>query len=122
MPLLTDDEIRALLDGATPGPWAWDDRRGWAYLSGGGWIQFARVAVEVDDKPNAEGQANARLIAAAPSLAAEVLRLREALREIQQMRVLAVPPWTHEKAADTYSAAIDAVKHIARAALKGAAQ
>lgn len=80
MPALTNDEIRALLDDATPGPWKakraphgpidiFDHREmDIVTVYGGG--------VELEHKAG-----NARLIAAAPDAFAEVLRLREVLRE-----------------------------------------
>ena len=69
---MTDDELRALLAGATPGPWAaiWRPNiRNYALQLGPG---------DVDCMAHHE-QRNARLIAAAPELAAEVLRLRRVL-------------------------------------------
>lgn len=82
---MTDADLRALLDAATKGPWK--TRRGFhddeeeiypAEVDGkkrpavGQWAEFAVVS----RRPAAERKANARLIAAAPDLAAEVLRLR----------------------------------------------
>lgn len=80
----TTTDLRTMLDQATPGPWVWehwdgnDDnicrilhwRQAPAYAIGD------RVADEVD-KP-----ADARLIAAAPDLCAEVIRLREAIERM----------------------------------------
>jgi hypothetical protein len=54
----------------TPGPWEAVQRGDWAYLSGKGWWDFASVAVRVDGKPNAEGEANLRVTKAAPDLLA----------------------------------------------------
>ena len=113
---MTDDEIRAMLEGATPGPWrlgSWGDN-----VFGTGprdeWLTICRV--KRDDAPLEESPdgADARLIAAAPDAFAEVLRLREALRE-----------------ADLHLAYLDerqptgttpAIRARIAAALKGAAQ
>lgn len=90
---MTDDEIRALLEAATPGPWGNETVRTSCGVCHkiGPWPHKWRHGNEMsaciyDDYPSPpEGTdnmlANARLIASAPSLAAEVLRLREALRE-----------------------------------------
>lgn len=70
---MTDDELRALLDGATPGEWdATALRRESAVCTSGG----ALVADCVTD-------ADARLIAAAPDLAREVLELRAKVRDYE---------------------------------------
>ena len=57
----------------TKGPWRIqeqiDKETGMVYLSGHNWIGFAGIIVEMDGGlPSKEGQANARLIAAAPEL------------------------------------------------------
>lgn len=69
---MTDDELHRLLAEATPGPW---------YLSDSGWIETEGelVALINENSLSEAEKADARLIAAAPDLAAEVLRLREAL-------------------------------------------
>ena len=55
----------------TPGPWRFDGiEDGEMRLSAESWGWFARVCIEVDEAPSNEGQANARLIAAAPDLLA----------------------------------------------------
>ena len=61
----------------TPGPWVVEDERyhgpNWAIIGSAdtaGWHAFVRVAVQLDNKPSDEGEANARLIAAAPDLLA----------------------------------------------------
>lgn len=67
---LTDDELRAMMDGATPGEWLSDgDNDVCAYPdreSG----EMGRMVAECMNEPDA------RLIAAAPDLAREVLELR----------------------------------------------
>jgi hypothetical protein len=76
---MTDDELRAMIEAATPGPWhvGKDPEVSIAcgYFVGGG--GFARADMT---GPGDKQGPNARLIAAAPDLAAEVLRLRAALR------------------------------------------
>lgn len=68
----------------TPGPWRID--RAIAYddgdngmsavsISGDGWGEFAKCLVKFDDEDPPEGQANARLIAAAPDLLSALERL-----------------------------------------------
>ena len=67
---MTDDEISALIEASTPGPW----------VSACGDIAAQQSSIYVA-RAILGHSSNARLIAAAPSLAAEVLRLRGALRE-----------------------------------------
>lgn len=60
----------------TPGPWTIGEMyttgghgyEGYAPVSGDGWVAFAKVAVSLDGEPSGEGEANAKLIAAAPRL------------------------------------------------------
>jgi hypothetical protein len=59
------------MSGHTPGPWALNTDGPFAYLNGNPnaacpWFKFASVVVRVNDEPCLEGEANARLIAAAP--------------------------------------------------------
>lgn len=81
---LTDDQVKALLDGATPGPWRSDD-----------------VAVRLEDKSlvalvygNGRGSfmANNRLIAAAPDLARALLDARAELARVRADAALAQTP------------------------------
>jgi hypothetical protein len=85
---MDSDTIRQMLSEATPGPWTMDERKHKcgaisARISAPEWDDFARVWVGLKDPAGArdDGIANARLIAAAPDLAAEVLRLRSALQQ-----------------------------------------
>lgn len=83
---MTDDEVRALLDAATPGPWgATDD--GYCIMGGkppkGALHEWKNTVCQVQMNDvvtglltKAEAQANKRAIATWPNLAAEVLRLR----------------------------------------------
>lgn len=93
---MDNDTIRKLLDEATPGPWSLYEtrRRMITHVSAGTWTDFASVCTRLvgDDEPDAEGVANARLIAAAPYLAAEVLRLRERLlaKDDETIRLAAI--------------------------------
>lgn len=55
----------------TAGPWTLGPQRGsWRPISGDGWSGLAHVFVETDNRPDDEGAANARLIAASPTLLA----------------------------------------------------
>lgn len=88
---MTDEELRAMLDAATPGPWEATrkvHKSGTVSVrfSGENWADFARVWVRSSgcESANQEGEANARLIAAAPDLAAEVLRLRAELAALKE--------------------------------------
>lgn len=92
MSTITSEELRRLLDAATPGPWG---VRGDGYDGEdidvfpnhapppdyGDWAELARVAGgfgdENDDGVSTETVANAQLIARLPDLAAELLTLRE---------------------------------------------
>lgn len=77
------DKLDQLLKAATKGPWGLGDRgtkkdgSQYARVFGRGWIGLARVWVRMhsasEDTPS--GVANAELIALAPDLAAEVIRL-----------------------------------------------
>lgn len=98
---MTTDELKALLDGATPGPWEAVLDVFWrVYVADGG--DYAGQCVgdmnesaamwrsPSDEQPDDFAEANARLIALAPDLLAEVIALRErqarlveALREIE---------------------------------------
>lgn len=79
---MTTDEIKALLDGVTKGPWG---ARGKYAMAVGNCIAIT----DTDNASEARMEANARLIAAAPDLAAlalrqaeEIERLRRALRRL----------------------------------------
>lgn len=85
---MTTDELRELLAKVTPGPWrdmegaiqsqsTWWDEHGVEHRD---W-SFPRILAQVTD--DWDQFANARLIALAPSLAAEVLRLREAISGLE---------------------------------------
>jgi hypothetical protein len=95
---LTTDELRALLEAATPGPWIVEaDRSHYDTMT-------IVVAGDERQKPPpvnqmcvsvggfadiAEAEANTALIAAAPSLAAEVLALREERERLRGALALA---------------------------------
>lgn len=71
--------------GHTPGPWRLSGTEdAMRHVSGGDWVRFAEVVVELrsEDDPHAhetspEGEANARLIAAAPALLESLARVTE---------------------------------------------
>jgi hypothetical protein len=121
---MDSDTIRQMLSEATPGPWTMDERKHKcgaisARISAPEWDDFARVWVGLKDPAGArdDGIANARLIAAAPDLAAEVLRLRGALDEISGMgfdQPASGPDLTDEQWARRRAGTM---QHIAHAAL-----
>ena len=82
----TDEELRALLAAATPGPWEWWTSNSFRRLSSNATRKDGDVMYGVAQRdghgdvvlPNGGWDGpDAKLIAAAPDLAAEVLRLRE---------------------------------------------
>jgi hypothetical protein len=101
---MTTDELKALLDGATPGPWeAVLDVFWHVYVADGG--DYAGQCVgdmnesaamwrsPSDEQPDDFAEANARLIAQAPALAAELIALREReARLVEALREIATDP------------------------------
>ncbi|MDQ3023027.1 MAG: hypothetical protein M3R04_01385 [bacterium] len=89
----TSAELEDVLAKATPGPWRVRPPNSVAILgmrrhvrADGSHIDFESMLARVEQNPNRE--ANANLIALAPALAAEVVRLREALAEQQAVRIV----------------------------------
>ena len=78
-PDLSTETLRRLLDEATPGPWAAVSLRIEGPPSG---IAIPRVAIADDGAGIVSPYANSHLIALAPALAQEVLRLRATLSAI----------------------------------------
>lgn len=80
---LTTEQVRELLDKATPGPWeaesGHEQRNGVLYWQ----VQDDSDCIMQNQfcYTRGDAEANARLIAASPDLAREVLRLREALKQ-----------------------------------------
>lgn len=65
--------------GHTPAPWTTRPiGDGRVAIDGQHWVEFATVVVEVEEMAYREGEANARLIAAAPDLLASCKALLEA--------------------------------------------
>ena len=88
---MKDEELRALLAAATPGPWEWWTSNSFRRLSSNATRKDGDVMHGVAQRdghgdvvlPNGGWDGpDAKLIAAAPDLAAEVLRLRAALRGV----------------------------------------
>ena len=89
---MKDDELRKLVDEATPGPWKVAPCHGsLAYIMSELDASIAAVAsryTEKHDEINLPAEANASLIALAPDLAREVLALREAAKDAGEMLAL----------------------------------
>ena len=141
----TDEELRALLAAATPGPWEWWTSNSFRRLSSNATRKDGDVMYGVAQRdghgdvvlPNGGWDGpDAKLIAAAPDLAAEVLRLREqvaaqAEREARLVAALraafqavndsyaeAQAEWQHaDKRGDKLNRAVHAWREEARAAL-----
>lgn len=87
---ISDDDLRRLLDEATPGPWRLGADLttintaygGNADFVKGGWAKAIAKTTLPKWMPPKQAWPNGQLIALAPALAAEVLRLREALKDI----------------------------------------
>lgn len=117
-------ETLALIDGTTPGPWA-ISRYTKTHISAvsrpvcsaGGYSDNSRP----QDDVLAENVANARLIAAAPTLAADTLRLLdeiERLRGVLERIETASQHWAdYEAAPDAVHYAHESTARLARAAL-----
>lgn len=75
------DELKALLARATPGPWHKDGQM-WDQIVWSDNETRVCFMAHSNGLNDARDEANARLIAAAPDLAADNIRLREGLAEI----------------------------------------
>lgn len=84
---MTLDEVRALLEGATPGPWLTTHEAGEEYY--GDWLHIgpALLPTELEVAPGTPPP-DARLIAAAPDLAQTVIALHAEIARLR--RILAV--------------------------------
>lgn len=74
------------MSGHTPGPWSFGKVGKHTQRIDGGsgaarWWGLCKVFVRVEDEPDATGEANARLIAAAPDLLDAVVRLADDLED-----------------------------------------
>lgn len=90
MPLPTSRELREMLEGATPGPWEfdfanlrWDERPASTvfWVSGDGPLDIAQRDAQSENRDQTEQ--NFTLIALAPQLAEEVIRLREEIDRLK---------------------------------------
>jgi hypothetical protein len=91
---MTTDELKKLVEEATPGDWYVYGRDGCGHLLFIGGPNNRQLPIaQIEPIPRkyqgAEGQFdNARLIAAAPALAREVIALREAAKEVVETHML----------------------------------
>ena len=90
MPLPTNRELREMLEEATPGPWEfdfanlrWDERPASTlfWVSGDGPLDIAQRDAQSENRDQTEQ--NFTLIALAPQLAEEVIRLREEIDRLK---------------------------------------
>lgn len=88
---ISTDELRKLLGEATPGEWKWTLYSGGGEPVGSLVSEGGRTVLDLGDETTyyptagtAPEDSDARLISLAPDLAAEVIRLREALVRIEQ--------------------------------------
>ena len=79
MSRISDDELRGLLTQADSSPWTAKGGTIWAAGYKG---RETNIATAHSRGPTTKMEPNARLIALAPQLAAEVLQLREALTDL----------------------------------------
>lgn len=74
---MTTDELKALLAETTPGPWNWRLEDGPKWFLSPGVLKVEGGMTDGTPMGDAIDRANASLIALAPTLAAEVIALRE---------------------------------------------
>lgn len=74
---MTTDELKALLAKATRGPWKWRLKDGPEWFLSPGILKVEGGMTDGTPMGDMTDRANARLIAMAPDLAAEVIALRE---------------------------------------------
>lgn len=109
---VTADEARVLLEGTTPGPWH----------AGGAYVRVSDeeplIARVLDDDGSDQGKAqaprNARLIAAAPDLAATVIAQAE---EIERLRRALTPDYLEARICDELAAEVTHLRDRRGAAL-----
>lgn len=99
------DQLRELLDAATPGPWEAETRPRLRYANGETWEEIGDILVCSDADPaplmalpeqtfeeaeqGPDNLSNARLMAASPDMARELLRLRDGVeKQIIHLEVL----------------------------------
>ena len=94
-------QLQELLDKATPGPWEAETRPRLRYANGETWEEIGDILVCSDADPaplmalpeqtfeeaeqGPDNLANARLMAASPDLARELLRLRERVEQVADL-------------------------------------
>ena len=128
---MDDAEVKALLDGATPGPWRLrkayldDDAleivprkvRGKASPEVGSWAELATVQIEYTDSTP---KANARLIAAAPDLARALLDARAENARLRADAEAANGVWQANLRLQAELAASEAARKLAEERLREA--
>lgn len=94
---LSTSNLKRLLDEATPGPWKFDEKQEWEHVAGPEYppmlVCNEHVVEDCDGKqlfgnPNytlEDHPGNLQLAAAAPDLAQDALRMREALRDLSEV-------------------------------------
>lgn len=87
------------MSGHTPGPWTQDDTHGRRFIEQVGTGEAVAIACKVDGKDGWKTMnANASLIAAAPSLLEDLIIAVGAIREICHVRGVPLPNSTLERA------------------------
>ena len=118
--IYTPEQIREMLDAATPGPWGaneWynTDEGGWAAVGPHHQVTHEEAMDGLDDEPDGisheRAKADAQIIAAAPTIIRELLTENERLRSaLQPFANFACDPRTRTRPCDCHNC-------VARAAL-----
>jgi hypothetical protein len=113
-PTLTADEEKMPTQSPlkhTPGPWqlSRNQRNTKARISGKEWEWFARIWVSIDGEPSPEGEANARLIAAAPDMLAALQMAADTIHSYHGDQT-SHDGWQNEEVRDVWLAARAAVR------------
>jgi hypothetical protein len=90
---MTTDELKKLVETATPGPWSLSEETCYSGRFHGTYhrvwdADLNAICAEEYGAHNDGGTANMRLIAAAPNLAREVIAFREAAKDVVETHML----------------------------------